>query len=74
MGDDDSDQPPQKKRKTTEYNKTKEQYVKLSEELLEKLDAWLPKADSLLARPGHGIPTVSDIKLAGRRDQDKNNL
>ena len=46
----------------------------MSDQLVKTVDEWAQKAQCLLAKPGHGIPSVSDISKSGRRVQDNNNL
>ena len=35
---------------------------------------WAVEAEALLAEPNNGIPTITEIKLRGRRVQDKRKL
>ena len=61
---------PQAKRRRLDHNATKGQAHHLSVQPME-LSGWARKAQILLARPGHGIPSVSAIRAAGRCVQDK---
>ena len=45
-----------------------------SEQLLERLEPWVQRETSVLLRPGHGVPSVKEISLAGRRVQDEANI
>ena len=68
-------QPPKKKLKSLDHNKTKPQIVMLSEQLLEGASKWKGGSESILSQPNNGgIPTISQIKLSGRRVQDKKNI
>ena len=40
--------------------------------MLEKVDEYAETTDALLIEPGHGIPTVAEVKLEGRTVQEKN--
>ncbi len=65
---------PSKKRRTIDHNTTKGQAQHLSQQLAERVRMWARKARTLLSRPGHGIPSVTQISKAGRRAQDKANV
>ena len=62
---------PAAKKRRLDHNATKGQANHLSRQLVEWSALWARKARTVLSRPGHGIPTVTEIKLAGRRAQDK---
>ena len=68
-------QPPKKKLKSLDHNKTKPQIVMLSEQLLEGASKWKGGSESILSQPNNGgIPTIKQIQLSGRRVQDKKNI
>ena len=56
------------------HNNTKTQITMVSDQLTEYLPKWLKQAKELLQQPNHRVPTLSDIKAMGRREQDKNNV
>ena len=65
---------PKKRYKGVDPNKTKVQNSLLSKQLVERLTTFCESAKTLLSEPGHGIPTVTEIRTLGRRVQDKANL
>ena len=68
------EEPPTKKHKKVHHNDQKCQALQLSEQLLERIVEWEKKGKRVLDRTGHGIPTVAQIKKAGRTVDDKANL
>ena len=67
-------EPPTKKYRRVKHNHTKVQQRQLGAQLLERGKEFAESAKSLLAVPGHGIPTVTEIYIAGRCVQDKENV
>jgi len=65
---------PHKKFQAVKYNQTKTQFHRMSEHMLEGCESFVEDSNKLLAEPNHGIPSVTEIKMAGRRVQDKENL
>lgn len=56
------------------HNNTKDQLIMISEQLTEYLPRWSKEANELLRQLNHGIPSLTEIKKRGRRDQDKKNI
>ena len=67
-------EPPAKRSKGISHNKTKVQQAKVSNQLLIRAAEFDQKTRLLLAESNHGIPSLTEIKLNGRRVQDKANL
>ena len=66
------DLPPRKRtKKSIAHNKTKTQYVKLGNQLLERSKEFASKATAVVSQPNNGIPSLSDIRMQGRKVQDK---
>ena len=67
-------EPPTKKYRRVKHNHSKVQQRLLGTQLLERGKEFAESAKALLAVPGHGIPTVTEICIAGRCVQDKENV
>ena len=71
---DPTKEPPAKRSKGISHNKTKVQQAKVSNQLLIRAAEFDQKTHLLLAESNHGIPSLTEIKLNGRRVQDNANL
>ncbi|KAL7498156.1 hypothetical protein ACHAWT_009680, partial [Skeletonema menzelii] len=56
------------------HNNSKDQLTMISAQLTEYLPKWLKEANELLQQPNHGIPSLTETRNKGRRDQDKKNI
>jgi hypothetical protein len=66
-----SELPPGKCKKINDHDKTKAQQKMVSDQLIEHIGEWLQKAMELLSRPGHCIPSLSELNKSGRRKEHK---
>jgi hypothetical protein len=66
--------PAAKRHKGIDHNKAKQQHQKLNYQLLDWVQEFIWKSKDLLSEPGHGIPSVAEINMNGRMQQDKANL
>jgi hypothetical protein len=60
--------------KSVEHNKTKGQVDIMSVQLVDAVEQFNPNMMELLAKPGHGVPSVSLVNAIGRRHQDNRNM
>ena len=67
-------EPPKKKYRQVKHNHIKVLQHQLGTQLVEQSKKFGISAKAFLAQPGHGIPTATDISIAGRRVQDSANL
>ncbi len=65
---------PAAKKRRLGHSKTKGQVHHLSLQLVDWSTSWTQKAKQLLSRCGHGISSMFEIWIAGRRGQDKTNI
>ncbi len=63
-----------KRIKSIEQSKTKGQVDMMGVQLVEALEEFDRSMKELLAKPGHGVPSVSLVYALSRRCQDKRNL
>ena len=65
---------PRKKSQAVKHNRTKTQFHRMREQILEGCESFVKDAKRLLAEPNHGVPSVTEIKMAGMRVQDRENF
>jgi hypothetical protein len=68
------DERQEKRMKSIEHSKTKGQVDMMGFQLVDAVEDFGRKVRELLAKPGHGIPSVTLINKLDRRNQDKKNL
>ncbi len=63
-----------KRIKRVKNSKTKEQVDMMGVQLVDAVEEFDQNMTEFLAKPGHGVPSVSLVNVLGRRHQDKRNL